>query len=152
MGNKGTGRKAFVYGANYLGRIIGNLAQYGTARVPEIIEGGEKGLNLGHPYAALGFAALDLIGGASDKLRESGYFKSTKLGGALVFSALAGKNLVDFIHGNYDGWKELPFNLSMAASLGYDLKEPGKDFFKNIKNWDWFIGKKKEEDITEKKN
>ena len=122
-------RKSIVYGGNYLARIVGNLVKYGTEKIPE-----EGALNLGYPGAALGFAALDILAENFDEIKNSGYYKLAKIGGTATFSALTLANLIQFINGNYDGLKDLPFNLSMAASLGYDLKEPGKDF---LKNWSW---------------
>ncbi len=125
-------RKSLVYGASYLSRIVGNLCQYGLEKVPD-----EGGLNLGYPGAALGFAALDIIAENLDPVKQSGYYKLAKIGGAATFSALALSNFIGAIKGDYEGIKNLPFNLSMAASLGYDLKEPGKDF---LKKWDWTFG------------
>lgn len=106
---KSISRKALVYSANYLARPLGNLAK--------------DGLNLGHPYTALGFGLADIICENSDKVKESLPNKLIKLGGAAYFSTLTLKNLVEFIEGDYSGLKDFPFNLSMAWSLGSDFKE-----------------------------
>lgn len=102
-------RKSVVYGVNYLSRLIGNELQ--------------PGLNLGHPYAALGFGIADIITGSYKPLKESIYNSWLKVGGAAYFSFLTVKNLVEFIEGDYAGLKDFPFNLSMAWSLGTDAKQ-----------------------------
>jgi hypothetical protein len=117
-------KKAIVYGANYLARPLGNLAK--------------EGLNLGHPYTALGFGLADIIAGSSDEVRGNVINRMIKVGGSAYFSFLTLKNLVEFIEGDYSGLKDFPFNLSMAGSLGSDLKdlykESGKSFFTDIKD------------------
>jgi len=133
MGNKGIARKVFSYGVNYFGRIGGNLYQYGTARVPEIVANGtEKGLNLGHPYAALAFAGLDIVAENSNILKDSSLYRLSKVGGTLGFSFLVGKDLVNFIKGDYSDLKNLPFHLLMAGSLGADAKDLYKDSKNNV--------------------
>ena len=67
-------KKALVYGANYLARPLGNLAK--------------DGLNLGHPYAALGFGLVDIISGSSDKVKKNVFNRLIKLVGTAYFSFL----------------------------------------------------------------
>lgn len=115
-------KKASVYGANYLARLGGNLAK--------------DGLNLGHPYAALGFGLVDIVAENSNLVKENPGYRLAKFGGTAYFSVLTVKNLVEFIKGDYSGLKDFPFNLSMAASLGSDLKElytkPKENVFTDI--------------------
>ena len=116
-------KKAIVYSANYLARPLGNLAK--------------DGLNVGHPYAALGFGLVDVVAENSGIIKDNLVYRLTKVGGAAYFSFLTFKNLVEFAQSDYHGLKDFPFNLSMAASLGSDLKElynkPKEDVFTDIK-------------------
>lgn len=125
-------KKSIVYGINYLARPLGNLAK--------------EGLNLGHPYAALGFGLSDIVAENSpDLVKKNSYYRLAKVGGATYFSYLTVKNLVEFIQGDYSGLRDFPFNLSMAGSMGSDLKElysePGENLFKDIKQVRTHIGK-----------
>ena len=95
--------KVVAYGGNYFGRLIGNYL--------------EPGLNLGHPYAALGFAVSEIITENYEPLKDSIYNTWIKAGGAGYFSFLTIKNLAEFIEGDYSGLKDFPFNLAMAWSL-----------------------------------
>jgi hypothetical protein len=117
-------RKALVYGVNYLARPLGNLAK--------------DGLNIGHPYTALGFGLADILAGNSDKVNKNVINRLVKLGGAAYFSFLTIKDLVDFAGGDYERLKDFPFDLSMAASLGSDLKDlykiSNKDVFTDVKD------------------
>jgi hypothetical protein len=118
-------KKALVYGLNYLARPLGNLAK--------------DGLNIGHPYAAIGFGLADIVAENSGDVEKNIINRFIKLGGAAYFSFLTVKDLIEFAGGNYEKLKDFPFDLSMAASLGSDLKElynqsGGKTFFSDIKD------------------
>lgn len=123
MGNNNLTRKAIVYGANYGSRIIENLL-IGSEAVAQ----GKS--NIGHPYGALAYTALDLLGSV-DAVKNSPYYKLAKIGGIIAYSGMIGSKLINFVQGDYSGVENLPFDISMAASLGYDLKQMGSDFGKN---------------------
>jgi hypothetical protein len=148
LSNK-TIRKSLIYGINYLARPLGNWAAKGAQEAAKnaissgAIEstklGVENGLNLGHPYAALMFGAADVISENSKDVRNYPLHRFFKLGGAAYFSFLTFKNLVEFAsdYTNCRSLVELPFNASMALSLGIDMKnlynESGQDFFSDVK-------------------
>ncbi len=113
-------RKSCVYGVNYGARLIGNSFN--------------ESLKLGHPYSALGFGLSDLIMGVSEKWERGNLNKFIKFGGFTYFSFLTINNLVDFARGDYSFAKDFPFNLSMALSLGKDLKEIYKESDSEISN------------------
>lgn len=114
-------KKLLVYGGNYGARLLGNASGLVMNYNDKVHFG------LGHPFTALSFGAFDLAFDNVPYLKENNNAKIlnkvVKLGGLAYFSFLTGKNLVDFALGNYEGWQQLPFNASMATSLGMDVKE-----------------------------
>jgi len=110
---KSKARKALIYGANYLARPLGNL--------------GKNDLNLGHPFAAMGFGVIDIIAEAvGDKAKDNCYYRLGKLGGAAYFSALTIWDLVNFARGDYSNLKNFAFDLSMTSSLASDINQSYK--------------------------
>jgi hypothetical protein len=129
MVNEKSLRKLLVYGGNYGARLLGNLGdvtfKYTPLLNPDKTD--KIGYKLGHPFSAMGFAAWDFAFENIPYLKNAEWSKTAnilaKAGGTLYFGFLTGKNLIDFALGNYTEAGQLPFNASMAASLGKDLKD-----------------------------
>lgn len=73
MISKDTKRKIGIYGANFLTpSIVGFLKN--TNRISEVggkIPGLDRIAASANPYGAMFFGALDIVGGLSDKIKES---------------------------------------------------------------------------------
>ena len=153
-------RKSIAYGLNYFARPLGNWATKGAQEaakqvaegtaneaakksVEELAKHGlnlKDGLNLGHPYVVLPLAALDIIAGSSESVRNYYSTRLVKLGVSSYFSFLCLINLGQFAcdYTNVNPLIELPSNLLLAGSAGIDLKnsykESGKTALSDLKD------------------
>lgn len=109
-------RKGIVYGANYGSRLIANLTKFKDLS-PKV----------GHPFAALGLGAWDMLYESSGSFKNNKYIKGAniaiKAGSTAYFGALAVNDLVQFAKGNFDNWYNFPFNASMAYTSVKDLSD-----------------------------
>jgi len=113
------GRKIFNYGANYVARPIGNAVKAGT--------------DLGNPFSAIGYTLLDLV-----SKKDSLVNRTAKFAGGITYMALTTMDLIKIAKGDYQALMDLPFNVSMAATLMIDAKKSYKtkstNFAKDIED------------------
>jgi hypothetical protein len=114
--------KLGIYGGNYLAWPIGNYIQ--------------EGLNLGNPYGAILYAAVDLISSGKDKF-TNGINNLVKVGGGVFYFGRTIKNLVEFAQGDIEGLVDFPFNATMlytsVKDADFNLVKTKDDILNSLK-------------------
>lgn len=114
--------KLAIYGGNYLARPIGNFFK--------------DGLNLGNPYGAILYSAVDLISMGKNPVTDA-INNFVKFGGGMIYFGKSIKNLVDFAQGDIDGLIDFPFNASMLYTsmkdVDFNFKKSVNDLVKPFK-------------------
>ncbi len=108
------------YAVNYIARPLGNYFK--------------KGLDLGNPWGAITFWALDLVAKIPG-VSKSGCYQNAELLGGMFYGFKTIKDLVLIAKGDYDSLIDLPFDASMAGTLfmnaGKSIAEDKFKFFWN---------------------
>lgn len=123
--------KILIYGGNFIFPSLTNILRNNTSI--------SLNPNLANPYGAIFYGGLDLLGTLSDKIKESTFTRLAKVAGFGYYGVSTSLDLFSIAGGNYNGFAELPFDMSMAYQLGKDVfsaygrKSFSKDF-SSLKN------------------
>jgi len=131
---KDIGRKAGIYGGNYIAGVIANSIGLNlsgpiskiSGNVLEKIAGIKSGL--ANPIGGIFWGAVDVTRGVFPALREKKYFQILEGVGALYYAGSTVADLVSILKGNWGALAQLPFD----AAMGYEV---GKNFAKDIPYW-----------------
>ena len=133
--------KATIYGGNYLAGVSSNIVNDGLNFANHLLFKDSQydfNYDMGHPYAALFFGALDVASNVSRGIRSNVLTRLTNLTGTATFGVAAFCDLIQILNRDYSGVAQIPFNASMAYQLGKNTKElygeSESDVLRDLKN------------------
>jgi hypothetical protein len=131
---KDIGRKAGIYGGNYVAGVIASNVGLNLSGPISKISGKvlenvlEIKPGLANPIGGIFWGGVDALRGAFPKLQEKKFFHVLEGLGALYYGASTLTDLVAVLKGDWGALAQLPFDVAM----GYEV---GKNFAEDIKNW-----------------
>ena len=139
MVSEDTKRKIEIYGANFLTPGIINFLK-NTPKISEVgskIPGLDRIASSAHPYGAIFFGTLDIVGGLSSKVKNSKFTRLVKLAGAGAYGISTIADLFSIAGGDYMSFANLVFDASMAYQLGKDTADnyENRSLWKDLTKW-----------------
>ncbi|GIU68291.1 MAG: hypothetical protein KatS3mg001_141 [Candidatus Pacearchaeota archaeon] len=126
--------RTLVYGTNFIIPSAVNLLRR-FVEVPGFLNRAlNKMSDAANSYGAVIFGTLDIIGSFSEDFRESKYTRLSKVGGLCFYGISTVADAFSIANGDYNSYVSLPFNASMAYTLGRDVANiyKGKRLIKDL--------------------
>lgn len=139
MVSKDTKRKIGIYGVNLLTpSIIGFLKN--TPKISGVVSkvsGLDKIASAAHPFGAVFFGGLDLVGALSSKVKNSKFTRLAQFAGAGWYGISTVTDLFSIAGGDYMSFANLFFDASMTYQLGRDTANNYKkyDLWTDLTKW-----------------